>query len=121
MACDISARLLHSTRRRGASAPEQSGTGTRRQRCGYGSAPVHRHPQRVGYRDLRYHRALPAGEQESGLEAPARPIAACQTTEAVSLRDARDPVRVVQYDERSVSFIFWWTREVKNHALDRYR
>ena len=37
-------------------------------RCGYGSAPVHRHPQRVGYRDLRCRRVLPAGEQEPGLE-----------------------------------------------------
>jgi hypothetical protein len=48
MACVLSARLLHSTRRRGDYAPGQSGAGTVRHRCGYGSALVHRHPQRVG-------------------------------------------------------------------------
>jgi len=32
-----------------------------------GAAPVHRHPQRVGQRDLHGHRTLPAPEQEPGL------------------------------------------------------
>ncbi len=56
--------------RRGDCAPGQSGASTVRHRCGDGAAPVHRHPQRVGQRDLHCRRPLPASEQEPGLEAP---------------------------------------------------
>src|SRR5256714_2479775 len=64
VAYGLSAHFLHSTRRRGDWAPGQSGAGTVRHRCGCASAPVHRHPQRVGYRYLRCCRVLGAGEQE---------------------------------------------------------
>src|SRR2546423_10927 len=68
VAYGLSAHFLHSTRRRGDCAPGQSGAGTVRHRCRYASAPVHRHPQRVGYRYLPCRRALGAREQE--LESP---------------------------------------------------
>ncbi len=87
VAYGLAAGLLHCSPRRGDCAPGQSGASTVRHRCGDGAAPVHRHPQRVGQRDLHCRRPLPAGEQESGLEAPG--LRAPLAEEPAYLRDTK--------------------------------
>src|SRR5262245_4423400 len=56
----LAPRLLRRPRCRGDCAPESASTGLVRHRCGNDAAPVHRHPQRMGCRDLLGLRTLPA-------------------------------------------------------------
>ncbi len=98
----LAAGLLHRPCRRGDGAPKSPGAGSVRHRCRNDAAPVHRHPQRVGCRDLHCLRTLPAPEHEPGLAGVSRRFADAWSS-AVGTRSVGRPClcRVFNPDPRA--------------------